>query len=340
MQISQQNEQRERPGVWHLRRVAPPNGGPTVVAPSPTCGERSSQRVALEHLAERRAAKHASAVIASLQDGMLAIDERGAITDVNAVLCDMTGYTRESLLGKRAPYPFWSRGDARTNQSELEALAGAGSSDATGSLWLTTRSGRRLPSSVRVSAMRNSAGDTLGLVASVRLLPELAVVEALVGGEARVAADGGFARFEAAMRRLATAITDGATLETACDLVAHSVASLTGARAAWILEVSDRHVFMRGSWGHADGSDAAHQEPTITLDALPLARSWLVVQVSGPVGWKPAPAVEQEARAFTAVLPIILGGLIDSPEEARTRSLVSGRGRPLAREVDRAHATA
>ncbi|WP_228238313.1 PAS domain S-box protein [Allomuricauda sp. M10] len=43
----------------------------------------------------------------TIRDGLLISDTDGTVVMVNSILCKMTGFSKEELLGTSAPYPFW-----------------------------------------------------------------------------------------------------------------------------------------------------------------------------------------------------------------------------------------
>ncbi len=62
--------------------------------------ERSSgEQVQAEH-------ERSTAILASMREGF-ALTRDGAIVDVNPALSELTGFTREQLVGARTPFPFW-----------------------------------------------------------------------------------------------------------------------------------------------------------------------------------------------------------------------------------------
>ena len=44
----------------------------------------------------------------AVADGLLIAQADGTLVDVSRSLCEMTRLPRESLVGSRPPYPFWS----------------------------------------------------------------------------------------------------------------------------------------------------------------------------------------------------------------------------------------
>jgi PAS domain S-box-containing protein len=78
-----------------------PRGRSTVIA---TVKDITEQVALREQLRAER--DRSSAVIESMTEGF-GITRDGRLVDVNPALCDITGFTREELVGSEAPFPFW-----------------------------------------------------------------------------------------------------------------------------------------------------------------------------------------------------------------------------------------
>ncbi|MEA2124027.1 MAG: HTH-type transcriptional regulator, bacterioopsin transcriptional activator, partial [Solirubrobacteraceae bacterium] len=130
-------------------------------------------------------------LIGAMADGFIAADNRGLIV-VNDAMCELTGYERKELLGRRFPYGFWpedSLADVRRLGDRVDEL-GAGSME----LKLRTKDDQRIP--VLVSASR--VDGTHGAI-------RLAVVR---DNRERAAAQQALAESEAALQELADAAAD------------------------------------------------------------------------------------------------------------------------------------
>ncbi len=132
-------------------------------------------RADFSHFAARRAAKHASAVVASMQDGMMVVDESGRICDVNSVLCSMTGFDRAALIGQRR-IPFWPRSENSANNTTLSDALGADDPSAT--IRLTRRDGSTFCGRFALAPITDSEGTGAGYVASIRMLEATAAAPA------------------------------------------------------------------------------------------------------------------------------------------------------------------
>jgi PAS domain S-box-containing protein len=52
--------------------------------------------------------RFSSSLIAAMKDGLCVIDSDGVHIDVNPAFCEMTGFSREELIGTGLSYPYWS----------------------------------------------------------------------------------------------------------------------------------------------------------------------------------------------------------------------------------------
>ena len=55
----------------------------------------------------RRERDYGAVITSSMHEGFM-LTRDGAILEVNQALCELTGFTREELVGAHAPYPFWA----------------------------------------------------------------------------------------------------------------------------------------------------------------------------------------------------------------------------------------
>lgn len=75
-----------------------------------------SQQTLVEEASFREAVEN------SLVTGMRALDLEGRITFVNRAFCEMTGWTREELIGQSAPYSFWHPDDRNNNDAIFKRM--------------------------------------------------------------------------------------------------------------------------------------------------------------------------------------------------------------------------
>jgi PAS domain S-box-containing protein len=112
-------------------------------------------------------------------DGLITVDPSGTISDVNARMCQMSGYTREDLIGT----PF-------ADYFADPALAGAGVKETFDKgvvtdyvLTLATRDSRQISVSFNASVFKDEEGEVRGIFASARDITEQARLQNQLGDE-------------------------------------------------------------------------------------------------------------------------------------------------------------
>src|SRR5262249_55627226 len=103
----------------------------------------------------------------------------GNISDVNARMCQMTGYAREELIG--APFADYFVDTARAEAGVKETFEKGVVTDYV--LTLATRDGRHLHVSFNASVFRDQAGGVRGIFASARDITEQARLQAQLAEE-------------------------------------------------------------------------------------------------------------------------------------------------------------
>lgn len=103
-----------------------------------------------------------SALLESLEDGVVITDLEGRILDVNGQWCEVIGLGRDELIGTHPPYPWWP--DEEIHVEERRALLDALESrkQATGERVVRNAMGALLPMLVSLSPLRDSTGNTRG----------------------------------------------------------------------------------------------------------------------------------------------------------------------------------
>ncbi len=130
------------------------------------------------------AAEFTRSLIGSMQDGFSVLDAKGVQSDVNPAFCTMTGFSREEIIGTRAPYPYWPPEEHERIQAALTATMTGNISSF--ELTFMRRNGERFPVIVSPSAVKNQAGETISYCATVKDVTELKRAdEALRESEAR-----------------------------------------------------------------------------------------------------------------------------------------------------------
>lgn len=103
-------------------------------------------------------------------DGLITVDPAGMITDVNACMCQMTGYSREELIG--SPFVDFFDETERAWAGVKQTFDKGVATDY--ALTMATRDGRQLVVSFNASVFRDPAGAVRGIFASARDITEQA----------------------------------------------------------------------------------------------------------------------------------------------------------------------
>ncbi len=128
-----------------------------------------TERVRAEE-ALQEAKKFSGDLIASMQDGFSVLDSHGVHIDVNAALSQMTGFSREELIGVGPPYPYWPP-DAygEIERAFQKTLRGEfGDSELT----FMRRNGEHFPVIVSPSWIKDKQGSVISYFATVKDITE------------------------------------------------------------------------------------------------------------------------------------------------------------------------
>ena len=128
-------------------------------------GTSETQRKrAKEMLQEKK--EFSNSLIASMQDGFSVLDSQGAHIDVNAALCQMTGFPREELIGVGPPHPYWppeayeeiEKAFQKTLRGEFDDFE----------LTFMRKTGERFPVIVSPSSIKDKQGNAISYFATVK----------------------------------------------------------------------------------------------------------------------------------------------------------------------------
>ena len=105
-------------------------------------------------------------LIACMQDGFSVLDTQGVARDANPAFCQMTGFTREELVGVAPPHPYWPPEEYARIQTALGQTLAGDSTDF--ELTFMRKNGERFPVIVSPFAVKNGAGETVCYSATVK----------------------------------------------------------------------------------------------------------------------------------------------------------------------------
>jgi PAS domain S-box-containing protein len=123
-------------------------------------------------------------LIASMHDGFSVLDSDGVHIDVNAAFCQMTGFSREELIGVGPPHPYWppeaheetERAFRKTVQGEFSDIE----------LTFMRKNGERFPVIVSPSWVKDKQGNVISYFATIKDITERKrAEEALIKSELR-----------------------------------------------------------------------------------------------------------------------------------------------------------
>ncbi|WP_436347572.1 PAS domain S-box protein [Natronorubrum sp. FCH18a] len=103
-------------------------------------------------------------------DGMYVLDEQGHFMTVNDALTEMTGYSREGLLGEHASIVF-DRDDIEAGEAKIRSLLASETGTDTLELSLEAKTGDRIPCEVQIAVLVHD-GEYLGSVGVIRDITE------------------------------------------------------------------------------------------------------------------------------------------------------------------------
>ncbi|MEA2146471.1 MAG: hypothetical protein QOG59_2058 [Solirubrobacteraceae bacterium] len=116
----------------------------------------------------RRERDYGAVITSSMHEGFI-LTRDGAILEVNQAICELTGFTREELVGAHAPYPFWAP-ESADELSRQRALIGEHGHDF--EAMYMRKDGTRFDASITSVAARTADGELLGYVSTVRDVSE------------------------------------------------------------------------------------------------------------------------------------------------------------------------
>jgi two-component system NtrC family sensor kinase len=114
-------------------------------------------------------------VINSMSGGLVVVDLQGVQSDVNPAFCAMTGFSREELIGKKPPFPYWPTEEAGVIGA---AMQGEGREPGVSlEVNLQRRSGEIFPALLTISPLCDASGQRQGYLMVVRDLTEIKLMQ-------------------------------------------------------------------------------------------------------------------------------------------------------------------
>jgi PAS domain S-box-containing protein len=115
-------------------------------------------------------------LIANLQDGFSLLDPNGVHLDVNPALCDMTGFSRQELLGTGLPHPYWPAEEHLTLFSAIKHLSEQQELDDI-ELTFVRKNGQRFPVILTPTVLYNDQGEVTNYIALVKDISHIKLVQ-------------------------------------------------------------------------------------------------------------------------------------------------------------------
>lgn len=115
-------------------------------------------------------------LIASMREGLCVLSPEGTILDVNPALCEMTGFSREELIGSEPPHPFWPAEQTRRMRALMLRVARGQVRDY--DLSLIRKDGSRFPAIVAPSRTKETESRGVAYFATIRDISEQREIQA------------------------------------------------------------------------------------------------------------------------------------------------------------------
>lgn len=123
----------------------------------------------LSEEALRQERDYSDSLMTAMQDGLVVIGPDGRHTYVNPSFCEMTGFSREELLGKRLPPPYCAN-EIEVMEEVLQGAVRGGSGDH--EVLFRRKNGECFPVIISAACLCNEAGDPTVIFAVVKDITE------------------------------------------------------------------------------------------------------------------------------------------------------------------------
>ena len=123
-------------------------------------------------------------LVEHLLDGFSLLTPDGVHLDVNPALCEMTGFSRDELVGAGPPHPYWPPEERPAIQAAFRKTLGGKTE--TFPLTFMRKSGERFPVLVTPSVLRDADGAMVSAFATVKDMTALREAEAALAESERL----------------------------------------------------------------------------------------------------------------------------------------------------------
>jgi PAS domain S-box-containing protein len=107
-------------------------------------------------------------IVEGMQEGFALANEKGEKIKVNQSLCQMTGFSKEELIGQNPPYPYWPKDRQRKNAYYFTKALQEGSKGNSFELLFQRKNGERFPVLIRTSIIHDSETDEKFVFATIQ----------------------------------------------------------------------------------------------------------------------------------------------------------------------------
>lgn len=116
-----------------------------------------------------------NSLIDAMQDGFIVFDHKGRQVDANQAFCRMCGLSRDDLLGIHQKFPYWPSEHYVRNQATFDAILGGCFDEV--ELTFLRKNGEQFPVYLYPSAVRNTSGDIINYIATIKDISERKAAE-------------------------------------------------------------------------------------------------------------------------------------------------------------------
>ena len=132
----------------------------------------------------RDAKQFSEGLLAAMRDGVSVLDSRGVHVYVNSAFCEMTGFSRDELIGVGPPHPYWPPEELEAIERAFQKTLKAQLRDF--ELTFMRKNGERFPVIVSPSYTKDPQGNAVHLFATVKDITERKQAEEALRGERTV----------------------------------------------------------------------------------------------------------------------------------------------------------